>query len=97
MTGYELRERGIHKCIDENAVNVEQLEEARKKEPRNATLKVDLLTAQKRLSNMKSEVAVETIVKNRSLNLFKSKCPSIKEAKAYKGITRYFCFMFRAL
>jgi len=75
--------------VDENTASVESLQEDLKRDPTKQSTKVDLLLAQKRVSNMKAESDVEMVVRNRSLQLFKTKCPSVKEAKAYQHVTRY--------
>jgi hypothetical protein len=86
--GYELRDRAIHRCLDAAAGSVAALRAEAKANPDDTDVELDLLREQDKLSNIKSELTVEQIVKNRSLMLFKNKCHSFKEARSYRAAAR---------
>lgn len=86
--GYELRDRSIHRCVEAAMSSVAALRAEVKANPDDTDLELDLLREQDKLSNIKSELTVEQIVKNRSLMLFKDKCHSFKEARSYRAAAR---------
>lgn len=51
--GYEMRERAIHRCLDEAAKGVEALKAQIKANPDDTDLELDLIREKDKLSNIK--------------------------------------------